>query len=108
MYLGSDKIKSFDYSNVNPLSPSSVINFLKKIDKPFYEDEYKRAFRRLEMESNPSLISIVKYYLSIMDLKAYREFTFKDGITEIEPNKFYGITAEEYFVREGVFNMIVK
>jgi hypothetical protein len=43
-----------------------------------------------------------------MDLKAYREFTFKDGITEIEPNKFYGITAEEYFVREGVFNMVVK
>ena len=108
MYLGPDKIKLLDYSDVNPLSPSSVIEFLKKIDKPFYEDEYKRAFRRLEMESNPSLISIVKYYLSVMDLKAYREFTFKDGITEIEPNKFYGITAEEYFVREGVFNIIVK
>ena len=33
MYLGTDKIKSLDYSEVNPLSPSSVIDFLKKIDK---------------------------------------------------------------------------
>ena len=101
MKLGKEIRSNLDYSNVDPLKPISVVNFLKEIDKPFFEKEYKKCFQYLK-HTDRTLISVLKLYLSKMDLMSYRNFTFKDGDTIIPENKYYEITVNDYYIIDKV------
>lgn len=103
MFLNTETIRSLDLSNVDPLNPNEVIKFLQSIDKPFFEDEYKRSFHVLR--NSNSYESIIRNYLSKINLPAYRDFTFTDSVYNEEniKNRRYRSRIEITCVEEELF-----
>ena len=103
MFLKAETIRSLDLSNVDPMNPNEVIKFLQSIDKPFFEEEYKRSFHVLCKSNNYE--SIIRNYLSKMNLRAYRDFTFADSMYNEEniKNRRYKPRIEIICVEEELF-----
>ena len=103
MFLNAETICSLDLSNVDPLNPNEVIKFLQSIDKPFFEEEYKRSFQVLRNSNNYE--SIIRNYLSKMNLRANRDFTFADSRYNGEniKNRRYKPRIEVTCVEEELF-----
>ena len=103
MYLNTETIRSLDLSNVDPLNPNEVIKFLQSIDKPFFEEEYKRSFHVLRNSNSYEVI--IRNYLSKINLQAYRGFTFADSIYNEENirNRRYKPRIEVTCVEEELF-----
>ena len=103
MFLNTETIHSLDLSNVDPLNPNEVIKFLQSIDKPFFEEEYKRSFQVLR--KNNDYKSIIRNYLGKLNLRAYRDFTFADSRYNEEniKNRRYRPRIEITCVEEELF-----
>ena len=96
MVLTNEQLHMLNFSNVNPLKPIEVIAFLKAINKPFIEEEYKRIIASV-LSHGGDLSHVVKRYLLVMNLAAYRNMEFEDSYYD-DTNiveKFYCITVKE-------------
>lgn len=78
-------------SCINDFYPKSVIEILKIMNYPFFEDEWisivEKEIRRMIRTNHPYHCALGKY-ISKMNLMSFKNYTFKDSIYNKDVNNY--------------------